>query len=57
MKHPFITGNDRQQLQFHYYYNRIAAHNPVRFMDAFIDTMSKKEAKIVIFEPYFYDKH
>ena len=33
----FITGNDRHQLQFHSLDDRIAANNPVRFMDAFVD--------------------
>ena len=53
MKHPFITGNDRQQLQFHSLDDRILANVPVRFMDAFVDTKSKKEAKIVICQHYF----
>jgi transposase len=33
----FITGKDRHQLQFHSLDDRIAANNPVRFMDAFVD--------------------
>ena len=33
----FIAGNDRHQLQFNTLDDRIAANNPVRFMDAFVD--------------------
>ena len=33
----FITGNDRHQFQFHSLNDKIAANNPVRFMDAFVD--------------------
>ncbi len=49
----FIAGNDRHQLQFHSLDDRISTNNPVRFMDAFVDTKSKKEAKIVICQHYF----
>ena len=37
MKYTFITGNDKQQLQFYSLDDRIAANNIARFMDVFVN--------------------